>query len=208
MNALSLVPVLDTPRVTLSTLAKAMGPIAPRDLAKLLEAHKYPAAGPIRSYQTARRQAVDYLVDGLPFDATAPMRSYEREVVAKMMRLPPRVPEWSRGIRPSTQPSPWLVDDVMISMHADVELDARLHTGAVKFSFTKQPLSPGVGRLMAGLLWYWQARVLRRTTTATSHCLVFEPRLPWVHLPPRDPDACAALAKLACRTIRALWAVV
>ena len=53
-------PVVTTttnPRITVSTLARAMGPITLSSLATLLRGHKYNSAGPRRSYQAARRQA-------------------------------------------------------------------------------------------------------------------------------------------------------
>ncbi len=196
------------PTISFSTLAKAMGPIRPTALAKLLHGHKYPTSGPRRAYQTARKQAVNLLVDNAPLDPEAPLRPYERDAVRALSRLPIQLPDWLRAARPSTRPEIWTLNGVRISMHPDVDLRGRVESGAVKFSFTKAPLAPQVGSAMASLLWYWRSRVLGVKTTQPAHCIVYEPRLPWKHLPAKNTASTLASAELACKMIAAIWPLI
>lgn len=205
----SLVPTQIThPTVTFSTLAKAMGPIRPTALARLLHGHKYPTQGPRRAYQVARKQAVDLLVDKSPLDPEAPLRAYERDAVRALSRVRLYVPEWLRATRPSTRPEIWPLHGVRISMHPDVDLSGNVESGAVKFSFTKAPLAPHVGSAMASLLWYWRSRIVGVKTTLPAHCIVYEPRLPWKHLPQKNVASTIKSAELACKMIAAIWPLI
>jgi hypothetical protein len=196
---------LVTPTVSLGTIARAMGPISPRALARLLHGHKYKNAGAIRSYQTARRQAVDFMVDGVPLDPSEPMREHEREAVRAMM-LTQLVLPWGRAARPPKDAPKWVVDGVVISMQPDVELEGPRTAGAAKLSFTKEPLARGVGRTMASLLWHWRRNILTIEATSKDLCVVFEPRTGTVHRPGRQRTKTQIRELfLACKTIWSLW---
>jgi hypothetical protein len=171
----------------------------------MLRRHKYPQAGPIRSYQLARKQAIDLFVDGKALDPSAALRSHERDAVTAMVRMNLRKPEWVRGVRPSTREPPFKLGNVLVSASPDVELDGYIAAGAAKFSFTKQALARGVGSTMAALLWYWRRRVVGIEKVQPGNCIVYEPRLPWTHLPGRNPLAQVERAALACQVIEALW---
>src|SRR5687767_10925040 len=97
-----------TPKVSFSTLARASGPISPKELARLLHGHKHAAAGPRRSYQCALKQVVDSLADHVPLDPNAPLRKHEREAVQAYARMPLRVSDWVRRQRPVRRMEPWL----------------------------------------------------------------------------------------------------
>jgi hypothetical protein len=193
------------PTVTFSTLAKAMGTTSLAALVRLLKGHKYDLAGPRRSYQSARRQAVRLLADKVPLDAGATLRPHERDAIEAMLRVPLRTPEWVRAVRPSSYPLRWDLAGVSISMQPDVELVGRQESGAVKFVFTKAPLARGVGSLMAALLWHHRKNVIGIESTRPDKCLVYEPRLPWVHRPGSRPASQVRRAELACKVIATLW---
>jgi hypothetical protein len=197
--------LVDVPTVTLSTLARAMGPIAPASLARLLRGHKYRSSGPRRSYQCARRQAIARFTDGESFDPTAPLRSHEREAVLAMQRMRLRAPEWTRAIEPRSKLPAWELGGVRVSMQPDVELDGLRETGAAKFCFTKAPLARGIGSVMAALLFHHRRHLLGIVTTEPRRCVVYEPRLQRIHLPGRSPERQVKDAELACRVIGALW---
>jgi hypothetical protein len=199
---------LERPTITLSTLAKAMGPISPRELGRLLEGHKYPSIAPARSYQNARQQAIDLLVDKKPPDDDVPLRTHERDAVRALTRMLPVVSPWVRAKRPSPRAIPWTVGDVIVSMHPDVELEGSRESGAAKFSFTKAPLAPGVGKIMATLMWHWRKKVLGIESTSQAQCIVFEPRLPRTHRPMRNARGIVKSAELASTVISALWPTI
>src|SRR5688572_2366061 len=116
------------PIVSFSSLAKAMNGMSPLGLAALLAGHKHRSMGPRRSYQDARRQAMDFFVDGVPLDPDAPLRSHEREAVRALQASKPRLPRWIRAHRPIL-PRVMIVHGVRVSMHADVELLGRRERG-------------------------------------------------------------------------------
>ena len=196
------------PSISFSTLARACGAITPSDLVTLLRGHKLRTTGAARGYQAARVQAIDFLVEGIPFAPEKVTRPHEREVIARMARSRPRLPRWARAVRPSTRGPAWMLGGVRVSMFPDVVIDGGRSNGAAKLSFTKEPLAPGVGSAMASLLYHWRANVLRLPKTAKSHCLVFEPRLPWVHHPSDDVERDVLRAEAACSIIKALWTYV
>jgi hypothetical protein len=202
-------PKLDPviPRVTLSTLARAMGPTRPAQLARLLQGHKYAESGPRRSYQCAVKQITDSLVDGVPVNPDAPLRKHERDAIKSYLRAPLPLPKLARAVRPKRR-SHWLLHGVNVSMHPDIELDGFVYSGAVKLTLTKEPLARGVASLMASLMWFWRVRVEKEILTARSHCIVYEPRLPWLHLPGKNPVKDVAKVEIACRLITALWPVI
>ena len=72
-------------------------------LVKRLHAHKYMVAGPARSYQLARKQAVDNLVDKAPFDENATRRVHERDIVRALSRVPFKIPPYMRAVRPDSR---------------------------------------------------------------------------------------------------------
>jgi hypothetical protein len=197
---------LERPTVTLSTLAKAMGPISPRELGVLLAGHKRPSAPRARSYQSARRQAIELLVDKKPLDETVALRTHERDALRALARMNPSVESWIRAKRPSPRGIPWTIGDIVVSMHPDVELEGARESGAAKFSFTKQPLAPGVGTIMATLMWHWRKHVLGIESTSQAQCIVFEPRLPRTHRPMRNARGIVRSAELAAKVITAIWA--
>lgn len=204
MSAAEVLPT-PTPTVSLSTLAKAAGPISPVALTRLLRGHKYQAPGPRRSYQNARRQAISLLVDKAQLDPDAPLRAHERDVLRAMARTQLPLPPWIRATRPTSNALLEL-HGVQVSMQPDVELHGSIESGAAKFSFTKDPLPRGVGSLMAALLWYGKAVIEGDSKVKPSHCLVYEPRLPWVHRPAKRPLVQLKNLELACTVIHALWA--
>jgi len=193
------------PRITLATLARAMGPMTPMALEGLLRANKERAPGPARSYQRARSQAVDFLVDKKPFDPDAPLRKHERDAVRALVRCPPRMPEWVRAKRCGRESVLWTLGEIDVSMQPDVVLEGFIESGALKISLTKEPLPRGVGRAMAALMWNFYANVLGEKTTKRLRCLVYEPRLPWMHAPPAKVGRVLKDAALAARHIAALW---
>jgi hypothetical protein len=195
----------EVPRITLSTLARAMGPISPAALARLLRGHKLRSEGPRRSYQLACRQAVELFTDGTPLNSDAPLRTHERDAVRAMQRMRLRIPAWLRAVRPTTRLPPLEIGGVSISIRPDVELEGLRESGAAKFAFTKAPLPRGVGSTMAALLWHHRRNVLGIASTRPGRCMVYEPRLPWLHLPGRTPEVQMRSAELACDVIRALW---
>ncbi|AKU94692.1 hypothetical protein AKJ09_01356 [Labilithrix luteola] len=200
--------IVTAPSVSFSTLAKVMGPLAPEALARLLRAHKYPTGGAMRSYENARKQAIDFLVDGTPLDPNGALRPHEREVVEAMARVNPKVPEWVRAVRPNPRADVWQIHGVAVSMNADVELEGYIACGAAKFCFTKEPLARGVGSTMAALLWYYNACVLRLPLVRPGHCVIYEPRLPWVHLPSHKPERQLEKLELACSIVSAIWPTI
>src|SRR5689334_5286858 len=107
---------IERPTVTFATLARAMGPIAPAALARLLRGHKYRSSGPRRSYQVARRQAIDLFTDGIALDPNVPLRAYERDAICAMNRWRMQPPEWTRAVRPRPQKLAWELGGVAISM--------------------------------------------------------------------------------------------
>lgn len=167
----------EMPMVSLSVLAKAMGAMSPSGLARLLKPFKSRASseGPRRSYQLARKQAIDCLVDGKPLDPDAPLRSHEREAVRALSRVWLDVPSHVRARRAPSGVARWVVNGVVVSMTPDVELVGRVSSGAAKFTFTKEPLSRGVGSDMAALMWHWQANVLELVSVDPSCCIIYEP---------------------------------
>lgn len=193
------------PTISLSTLARTMGPLSPATLTRLLSGHKHHAMGPRRSYQQAREQAIARLTDGTEFHLDAPLRSHEREAIQAMARARLAIPARSRALRANARVPHWLIGGVRISMQPDIELDGAKGTGAAKIILTKERLPRGVGAAMASLLWHYRKNVLGIESTRRDHCIVFEPRLPWLHLP--APRAAAKLkqAELACEIIRAVW---
>jgi hypothetical protein len=197
--------IVRSPSVSLATLARVTGAMSPRSLKSLLRGHKYQTGGPARSYQNARRQAIDFLVDSVPFDADAELRPHEREAVRAMKRAKPTLPTWARALRAETRAPSWVMGGVRISMHPDVVIDAREGCGAAKLSLTKERLAPGVGQMMASLLYYWRAEVLRLPAVRRDYCVVFEPRLPWLHRPAKNLEKSFEDAELACRVIASLW---
>jgi len=199
--------VTNVPTISLSTLAKAMGPLSPPALARLLSGHKYGFSGPRRSYQQAREQAISLLTDGTPPDVEAPLRGYERDAVKAIARGL-RLPEHARAIRMRRKLPYWEIGGVRISMEPDVELDGENATGAAKVILTKEPLARGVGSAMAALMWHYRKNVLNVPMTDRAHCIVFEPRLPWLHLPAKRPDTQVRHAELACQVVAALWGKV
>ena len=90
-------------------------------------------------------------------------------------------------------------------MQPDIELDGAEGTGAAKIILTKERLANGVGSAMASLLWHYRRNVLGIESTRRDHCIVFEPRLPWLHLPVPRAETKLKQAELACDVIRALW---
>jgi hypothetical protein len=100
------------------------------------------------------------------------------------------------------------VGGLVVSMVPDVELEGRIQSGAAKFSFTKSALAPGVGSIMASLLWHWRKNVLSIESTSQTHCVVFEPRALRVHRPMRNARGLVRSAELASKVITALWAAV
>jgi len=194
------------PVVSFSTLAKAMHGMSPVALTELLRGHKQRSMGPRRSYQAARRQAIDFLSEGVPFNVDAPLRSHEREAVRALVACPPRLPRWVRGCRANRR-EPWIVDGVRISMTPDLELDGRLEGGVAKFSFTKKPLPTGVGNTMATLMWLHE-RISRRSAAKKLHCIVFEPRARRLYLPIAKPERALRSLKITCAMICALWPLI
>jgi hypothetical protein len=205
--------VTNTPTISLSTLAKAMGPLSPAALVRLLSGHKHGFSGPRRSYQRAREQAISLLTDGTPLDVEAPLRGYERDAVKAIARAGLRLPEHTRALRMRRKLPYWEIGGVRISMDPDVELDGQKDdqkdghkaTGAAKVILTKEPLARGVGSAMAALMWHYRKNVLNVPKTDREHCIVFEPRLPWLHLPAKRPDNQVRNAELACQVVAALW---
>lgn len=202
---MSAVEVAEHPRITLSTLARAMGPITSDRLGRLLRGHKYRRPGPIRSYQNARRQGILHLTARAPLDPDAPLRSHEREAVHALARMRLPLPEEVRATRPATHAPAWEVEGVTISMEPDVELEDERSAGALKLVLTKELLPDGVGSRMAALLWHHRRNVLGIARTERRHCIVFEPRRPWLHLPDARPSAQVRPVELACRIIGAVW---
>lgn len=193
-----------SPAISLSTLAKAMGPLAPAALTRLLAGHALRSDGPRRGYQCARAQAIALLADGTPLDPDAPLRAYERAAVTAMNRIGLVLPRKTRAERPG-RAEHWELGGVRISMQPDVELVGAKGCGAAKVIFTKEPLARGVGAAMAALLWYYRKNVLHIDGTDRAHCIVYEPRLPWQHLPAKNIDRQLKNAELACKVIAALW---
>lgn len=198
----------DQPVITLSTLARAMGPLGALPLTRLLAGHKHQKPGPRRSYQRAREQAIALLSDGTALAPDAELRAYERDAVAAMQRARLVLPSRSRALRAQRRLPPWEIGGVLVSMHPDVEVDGARGTGAAKIILTKDRLPRGVGTAMATLLWHYRKHVLGIESTRKDHCLVFEPRLPWLHLPSPRPEHHLRNAELACKVINALWATV
>jgi hypothetical protein len=197
--------IVTTPTVSFSTLAKVMGGLSAKQLTRTLGGHKYPTGGPARSYQLARRQAIDWFVESRPFDPDAELRSHERDAVHAMKRSRLAPIARVRAVRPSTRREPWRLNGVRVSMHPDVNFESYLEFGAAKFSFTKTPLARGVGSAMAALLWYYKSEIEGVRGVSLQHCVVYEPRLPWIHRPGRNPAGQVAEAELACTIIAALW---
>jgi hypothetical protein len=197
-----------TPTITLSTLARAMGPLSPAMLTRLLAGHKHHAMGPRRSYQCAREQAIALLTDGTTLNPDAPLRSHERDAVKAMVRSRLPLPARSRALRANARGPHWILGGVRISMQPDVELDGTRGTGAAKIILTKERLPRGVGRAMASLLWHYRKNVLGIESTRRDHCIVFEPRLPWLHLPAPRAETQLRQAELACDIISALWSKI
>lgn len=195
----------EEPTITLSTLARAMGPLSPATLTRLLAGHKHHAIGPRRSYQKAREQAISLLTDGTALTLDAPLRTHEREAIAAMARARLALPSRSRALRANARLPHWIIGGVRVSMQPDVELDGARGTGAAKIVLTKERLPRGVGNAMASLLWHYRRNVLGIESTRRDHCIVFEPRLPWLHLPASRADAKLKQAELACEIIRAVW---
>jgi hypothetical protein len=197
------------PRITLATLARAMGPITPTALERLLRGNKERSSGPARSYQQARRQTIDFLVDDKPFDVDAPLRTYERDVVRALAGCPPRLPDAMSARRPRSGKLIWSLGEIDVSMQPDVRLEGDTEVGAMKICFTKEPLPRGVGRAMAALLWNFYANVLgMRRMARRSSFLVYEPRLPWMHIPPARLRGTIQNAERAAQHIAALWPTV
>ena len=193
------------PTITLSTLARAMGPLSPAALTRLLAGHKHHALGPRRSYQRAREQAIAKLTDGTDFELDLALRSHEREAIQAMARTHLHLPPRSRALRANARVPHWLIGGIRVSMQPDIELDGAKGTGAAKIILTKDRLPRGVGGAMASLLWHYRKNVLGIDTTRRDHCIVFEPRLPWLHLPAPHAEAKLRQAELACEIIRAVW---
>jgi hypothetical protein len=193
------------PTVTFSTLAKAMGPTSLRALVRLLEGHKYDRAGPRRSYQNARRQAIELFADDVALRPGDELRRHEREAITAMARVPLPTPSRVRPIRPSVASSRWELAGVSISMLPDIEFHGLSESGAAKFVFNKTPLARGVGSMMAALLFHHRKNILGIASTRREQCVVYEPRLPWMHLPGSRPDAQIRLAERSCEVIAALW---
>lgn len=195
----------EEPTITLSTLARVMGPLSPAALTRLLAGHKHHAPGPRRSYQCAREQVISLLADGAALAPDAPLRTHEREAVAAMARARLPLPSRSRALRAHARLPHWIIGGVRVSMQPDVELDGANGTGAAKIILTKERLPHGVGGAMAALLWHYRRNVLGIESTRRDHCLVYEPRLPWLHLPAPRAEAKLRQAELACEIIRAVW---
>lgn len=195
------------PRITLSTLAKAMGPTPLAQIARLVKDHKDAAPGPRRSYQTARKQAIQWMVDGAAFDIHEGLRSHEREALQALAKVNLDLPYEIYAERPPTGQL-WLLGGVCVSMQPDVLLDGPRGRGAIKFSFTKERLARGVGTTMAALLWHYSANVQHVEKTRRDLCFVHEPRLPWVYTPGEHPERQVARAEKACRLIAGLWSAV
>jgi hypothetical protein len=191
------------PIISLSTLARVIGPLTPAALGRLLAGHKHQAPGPRRSYQQARAQAIAVMTDGTPFQLDAPLRTHEREAVAAMARARLALP--ARALRANARLPYWNIAGVRVSMQPDVELDGSRGTGAAKIILTKDRLPRGVGPAMAALLWHYRRNVLGIESTRRDHCLIYEPRLPWLHLPPPRSERQLKQAELACAIIRAVW---
>lgn len=198
----------EQPLITLSTLARAMGPLGALALARMLAGHKHRKPGPRRSYQRAREQAISLLSDGTALTPDAELRAYEREAVTAMQRARLVLPSRARALRAYRRLPPWEIGGVLVSMHPDVEVDGARGTGAAKIILTKDRLARGVGTAMATLLWHYRRNVLGIDSTRKDHCLVFEPRLPWLHLPSPRTEHHVRNAELACKVITALWATV
>lgn len=208
MSVAPLTPInCGLPRITFSTLAKAMGPTTLARLARLVEGHKVAAEGPRRSYQTARKQAIQWLVDGIGLDPHAGLRSHEREAVAALSKISVDLPPEIYAERPPNGQL-WVLGGVCISMLPDVLLDGPRGRGAIKFSFTKERLGRGVGSMMAALMWHWLANVQHIEKARPDLCRVYEPRLPWLYQPGRNPEKQVAHAEKACRLISAIWSEV
>jgi hypothetical protein len=92
-------------------------------------------------------------------------------------------------------------------MVPDLLLDGLSASGAAKFVFTKTPLDPRVGTMMASLMYYWRRWVADVANTDPGACVVYEPRLPWVHVAAKNPEKLVREAARACSVIEALWRV-
>lgn len=195
----------EEPTVSLSTLARSIGPLSPAALTRLLAGHKHHSPGPRRSYQQAREQVICLLTDGTAVTPDAPLRTHEREAVAAVARTRLPLPSRSRALRANARLPHWIIGGVRISMQPDVELDGSNGTGAAKIILTKERLAHGVGATMAALLWHYRRNVLGIESTRRDHCIVYEPRLPWLHLPAPRAESKVRQAELACEVIKAVW---
>ncbi len=194
-----------SPVVSLSTLARLMGPVTPAKQFALLRGHKFPTEGPKRSYQNATKQAVDFLIDGRPFDANATnLRDYEREAVIALASNPPGLPPDVIARRPAPNAPKWSIGGVEISTYPDAETSGPLGEGAIKFVMAKEPLPHGVGAKLAALLWHHRSVVLGRTTNPRA-CVVHEPRVRGVYTPSAHPEKQVQSVEQVCRIIGALW---
>lgn len=194
------------PTVTLSTFAKAIAGAPVAELLPLVRGHKDQSAGRRRSYQTAVRQAVDWMTEGVPFDLSAATRSHEKDAIWALVIDPPQAPRWSRALRGKRRPA-WDVGGLLVKTNPDVEIDGGRERGAAKIHLTKKPLTDEAGAVMASLLFHVLASVSEEAAIARTHCLVYEPRAHRVFRASEGPKNVERHVPAAVAVIRGLWGI-
>jgi len=196
-------PKTATPTVSFSTLAKLMGPCTPVKQASLIRAHKYPTDGPKRSYQNARSQVIDHLVNQAPLNPGA-LREHERDAVQAFIASGYALPPGVAASRPTTRSPHWNFSGVDISVFPDVDLSSAAGLGALKVHFNKEALPRGVGPSMAALLHAYKTSVLGQTVSP-RHCIIYEARTGALHACGGATSRLLSNVTAACQLITSLW---
>lgn len=200
--------VRESPQMTFTAMCRFLVASHVRQLS-ILRDQKFPHPGPIRSYDRARTQTIDFAVDGRPLDPDdLELEPYEREVIGDLIEH-----DWSPPAplvqRAPPERAPFVVHGVQIDVEPDLRLGdssgRKAMSGALKLYFIKHELSPRTGRWMASLLYHDLMHVEHDPHAHPDLCLIYDVRRDEYHSAGRSYSQLFRNVESACRFIRAIW---